>query len=446
MAFYVKLFGSQEDCMEYLRSDDCLFPNVSYCQNENVVILKENYRGKYLTFIPLESGTFSFSLNDLQYSLDNGDTWQTLTAGQSTPVIPSYTKIMWKGENLTPTEANGIGTFSSTCNFKSIGNVMSLYFGDNFESQVDLTGKSFAFKGLFQNCNTIISAKNLVLPATTITESCYRTFFNRCENLEYGPEELPALTAATDCYRIMFQRCTSLKEAPILPATTLAERCYYYMFNSCESLKEAPILPATTLANECYQDMFRCAGLEEMPDLPATVIPYCAYSFMFCGSTITQCKELKMEVLGEDACYSMFRECNNLISGPTILPIKQMAFRSCGYMFQTCPNLTNLPQLPCTALTDNCYIGMFRNCPSVTTAPVLPAKTLTTKCYNELFNNCTSLNYVKCLATDISATGCLTSWLNNVSSTGTFVKDPNTTWPSGTAGIPAGWTVQDSAD
>ena len=46
------------------------------------------------------------------------------------------------------------------------------------------------------------------------------------------------------------------------------------------------------------------------------------------------------------------------------------------------------------------------------------------------------------LATNISASNCLSNWVNNVASTGTFVKHPDmTTLPTGTSGIPEGWTV-----
>lgn len=401
MAFYVKLFGNQEDCMEYLGSDGCLFPNVSYCQNENVVILKENYRGKYLTFVPLESGTFSFSLNDLQYSLDNGDTWQTLTAGQSTPVIPSYSKIMWKGENLTPTEANGIGTFSTTCKHDVYGNIMSLYYGDNFSEQTDLSDKVSAFRNLFMNDSMVVHAGDLIMPAITIGKNCYRTMFSP-SSASYVP---------------------LLETAPDLPATTLGDYCYMAMFQNCQHLTTPPKLPAMTMAVECYRNMFsRCSSLKDMPELPATTLAVNCYQRMFqTCSSLTTTKNL-------------------------ILPAATLA-ENCYYgMFLSCSGLTTAPELPATTLASSCYESMFERCSSLIAAPELPATTLVNNCYNSMFYNCSSLNYVKCLATDISATGCLTSWLNNVSPTGTFIKDPNTTWPSGTAGIPAGWTVQDSAD
>jgi hypothetical protein len=62
-----------------------------------------------------------------------------------------------------------------------------------------------------------------------------------------------------------------------------------------------------------------------------------------------------------------------------------------------------------------------------------------------MFTGCTLLNYVKCLATTNVVANNLTKWLNNVSVTGTFVKDANTTWPTGISGIPSGWAVEDAA-
>lgn len=100
--------------------------------------------------------------------------------------------------------------------------------------------------------------------------------------------------------------------------------------------------------------------------------------------------------------------------------------------------------LPATTLTESCYKGMFSGCTSLITAPELPATTLVESCYESMFNGCTNLNYIKCLATDISATNCIYNWVQNVSSTGTFIKDANTTWPTGASGIPSGWTTQNA--
>ena len=102
--------------------------------------------------------------------------------------------------------------------------------------------------------------------------------------------------------------------------------------------------------------------------------------------------------------------------------------------------------LPATTLTDDCYHHMFYGCSNLTTAPELPATTLAQGCYGEMFGGCSKLNYIKCLATNISARNCTINWVPGVASTGTFVKNPHMNdWPTGTSGIPEGWTVENNS-
>ena len=111
-------------------------------------------------------------------------------------------------------------------------------------------------------------------------------------------------------------------------------------------------------------------------------------------------------------------------------------------MFCGCTSLTQAPTLPATTLASNCYYSMFSGCTSLTTAPELPATALAAYCYSDMFYNCHKLNYIKMLATDISAEDCLTYWVSYVSSNGTFVKNPAmNSLPTGSSGIPSGWTV-----
>lgn len=183
-----------------------------------------DYSHDYLTFTPLEDTTFTFSTNALQYSTDNGITWTTLEADTATPTITTGNKILWKQTGLTPSSSEGIGTFSATGNFEAFGNIMSLYYGDDFIGQVDLTGKTYAFLKLFSGNTKLINAKNLILPATTLADRCY--------------EE-------------MFMDCTSLTTAPELPATTLASECYVNMFSGCSSLNYIKCLATDISASDC---------------------------------------------------------------------------------------------------------------------------------------------------------------------------------------------------
>lgn len=310
-----------------------------------------DYSTQYLTFVAKGGGNNRFYFkgstwlnsgntykNLISYSTDSGATWSE-PSNEVSFNVSSGDVVMWKGEmtseNLVLT---GIGSFANTdTNFDVYGNIMSLIYGDNFIGQTDLSNMPYVFMYLFQTTD-VVDASNLVLPATTLSNSCYGSMFISCPYLIKAPQ-LPAITMAYQCYQNMFRDCTALAQAPALPATTLETRCYQNMFQGCFALTTAPSLPATALTNSCY--------------------------------------------------YYMFRSCSGLTSSPDLL-----------------------------------------------------ATTLAPYCYSYMFANCTNLNYVKMLATDISANSCLTNWVQNVASSGTFVKDANTTIQIGDSGIPQHWTVQ----
>lgn len=138
-----------------------------------------------------------------------------------------------------------------------------------------------------------------------------------------------------------------------------------------------------------------------------------------------------------------FFQGNNIVSvEKNFLPATVLAESCYESMFRGCASLTAAPELPAITLSNNCYSSMFYGCTSLTTAPELPATTLKSSCYHYMFSGCTKLNYIKMLATDISANNCLFYWVKDVASTGTFVKNPAmTSLPTGTSGIPSGWTV-----
>ena len=234
---------------------------------------------RYLTFVAKEDGTFHFAGSKVSYSLDSGNTWSTADNVVTTPTVSSGNTVMWKGA--------GSGRFSSTGQFDVEGSVMSLMYGDNFSGQTDMSG--YSLTKLFSGCTNLISAENLSLPATALTQECYQLMFGGCTSLTTAPSVLPAtnLSGSTYCYEYMFSGCTSLTTAPSLPATTLDRGCYHGMFEGCTSLATAPSLPATTLAGSCYDRMFYgCTSLTAAPVLPATTLNTQCYSNMFNGCTL----------------------------------------------------------------------------------------------------------------------------------------------------------------
>ena len=147
---------------------------------------------------------------------------------------------------------------SASGNHNVGGNIMSLLYGDNFTNQTAFPVQNYGgvFCKLFNNDTTLVNARRLTLPATTIDVDCYYGMFKGCTSLTTSPEALPATTLAIDCYNSMFYGCTSLTSAPTISATTLANRCCNQMFYGCRTLTTAPVLYATTLTTGSYKDMF----------------------------------------------------------------------------------------------------------------------------------------------------------------------------------------------
>ena len=157
------------------------------------------------------------------------------------------------------------------------GNIMSLLYGSSFTGNETTfpSDSMFNFSELFHDDEeankNLVDASQLVLPATTLTRSCYKGMFESCMSLTAAPA-LPATTLASACYSEMFNNCTALTTAPALPATTLVVSCYAGMFNGCTSLTTAPALPATTLVRYCYIVMFNgCTNLNYIKCLATNI-------------------------------------------------------------------------------------------------------------------------------------------------------------------------------
>lgn len=142
-------------------------------------------------------------------------------------------------------------------------------------------------------------------------------------------------------------------------------------------------------------------------------------------------------------CFArLFYDCSSLITAPE-LPATTLALACYGSMFKNCTSLVTAHELSATTLFSFCCSEMFYNCSSLITAPKLYAATLKTYCYFSMFYNCQHLREICTQMTNISASDCLTNWLDSVSPTGDFYCPSELTIPTGTSGIPAGWTRHD---
>ena len=216
----------------------------------------------------------------MKYSLNGG---VKITMDGTTEInVNAGDKVYLFGDGTNITSYNFTKIAGGTAQCSVYGNIMSLVDEQNFATATTLTSNS-AFNSLFLENTNLTDASGLLLPATTLSKSCYYEMFYGCTSLAAAPA-LPATTLAESCYNQMFKGCTSLTTAPALPATTLAEYCYEKMFEGCTGLTAAPELPATTLAWGCYNRMFMgCIGLTAAPELPATELTCYCYSRMFMG-------------------------------------------------------------------------------------------------------------------------------------------------------------------
>ena len=239
MGKYIKYYDTH---LEYGEEKDLLdLPNVSWCEQEEDVhyIPEDYYYNQYLTFDIINSGTITFEIygsgdsmsqRTIYYSNDDGITWITFS---NTLNVTSGQKILFKGNNDTysiqkdSTHTTRYYSFGGTATFNASGNIMSMIGGNNFINIT--TFGTFAFRSFFRNSN-IINAKNLILPVTSLTESCYNAMFYSCTNLIAAPT-LPATTLVSNCYASMFDGCSNLNYIKAM-FTTGPDNMYTYRWVS----------------------------------------------------------------------------------------------------------------------------------------------------------------------------------------------------------------------
>lgn len=402
----------------------------------------------YLTFEAIESGTFTFTIpthvnssraTSVSYSLDNGNTWITTQIQSSpsaavvitTPTVASGDTVMWKGiakgwNGLSNYSTENASTFSSTCKFNVYGELMSMLKGANFMTDKTLEGY-YNFLGMFYQ-SKVVDASELIFPdATDLPQRMYGGMFKNCTDLIYGPRQIMSEDTVLIREREfieMFRGCTSMISGPEhLYGTTTYIGAFQQMFDGCTNLITAPELHQITLGGYGYYQMFRdCKSLTVAPTIVATTFPltygyHCANMFHRCSALTTADFVLQPSAIGDRTYQEMFRDCSNLVTGPTVNATSASGVNSLYAMF-----------LGDTKLE---YSSPFE----------LKIGTLVDYCYSHLFYNCKKINNVKLLATDVSATNCLQNWMYGVATGGTLTATAGLNLPTGVNGVPTSWTL-----
>ena len=235
--FDLKKITEDKECEIVWRIDD----KYTLVQDLTVKTNQRDYSSEYMTFEAVEDGAYLKFDNRNPYphayfKINDGEWFYKKSSNSQTIIIADNLK---KGDKIY-VKSNLHFWISEGTNddvfylrgLKVYGNIMSLVYGDDFIGKTTIYDRNF--QNLFAHTG-LTSAKNLILPATTIKLNAYDGMFKGCTLLTDAPE-LPATTLEEYCYKDMFYGCTSLTQAPVLPATTVPSWGYYAMFKNCKSL------------------------------------------------------------------------------------------------------------------------------------------------------------------------------------------------------------------
>lgn len=258
---YVKSSTVYENCQYVAPYDPGESEDSDYGDSDSEgsesIIPEHDYSLDYLTFDILTSGTIlwdsegSNATKTIEYSINDG-AWTSVTSTTSGVAInvTAGDSVRFRGSNTQYCNGNksNYSRFGAgTATFNISGNIMSMTNGDNFAGVTTLPA-AWTFTQFFKESKPV-SAENLILPATTMLESCYRALFSKCTTL-VTPPALPATTLASYCYFYMFENC-AITTAPDLLAATIPSYGYAYMFTGCSALNYIKCMATTKSASNC---------------------------------------------------------------------------------------------------------------------------------------------------------------------------------------------------
>lgn len=120
--------------------------------------------------------------------------------------------------------------------FVSTGCYREMFYGSSITSAPAHNAMELAeycYENEFRGCKSLSATP--ILPATIMRRNCYASMFNGCSNL-VTVTSLPSTSLAISCYDFMLAG-TAITRAPVLPATTLSQTCYRGMFQDCRNLQ-----------------------------------------------------------------------------------------------------------------------------------------------------------------------------------------------------------------
>lgn len=371
---------------------------------------------KYFTIEALGDGNIVISIpanvttsfvTSISYSVNDGE-WTTITNTNAaiTETISGITKgdeVKFKGIATAlcvlwanATYANNTLLIRPTFNYGVKGNIMSLLHGDDFRDKKTLTvANTFSF--LFMNDEHIIHSKDLVLPATTITDCCYGRMFYQATNLIDAPQELPAKIVpqkayygmlwlsgikscnpsmlkgkefgASSCYCFIYK--TPTDTLPNIDADYAGDKAFQWGMSTNENVINQPKIKCkVTDGQYSFNKVFYMnEGMIYGNDIVTENVGYGAFAYAFDG-----CIHLKeapklwaKNVSGEAAFNKCFNGCYELQA-----PMKFMnegmilGKQAFSYLYYGCQSLTYTePLINHIVNGDGAFIFMYYDCDKI---------------------------------------------------------------------------------
>lgn len=350
-------------------------------------------------------------------------------------------KIRFYAKNYKYKDTGTINlTIDSTADCYIYGNVMSLIYFTDFAGKTEITD-NYVLQKLFLN-NTHVKnheSLELLLPATTLSDSCYKMMFYGCTGLTIAPE-LPATTLTKECYKQMFCNCSNLNSIKCLASDISAQGCTANWIENVAttgtftSVQENNIwhskdiysgIPRGWTANPQFEVVnakelpltleavaagsIKLKNISEYINLKysinngkktaaTTAIEVNAgdkVSFYAEGPLNVDTTSLNIDCTSD--CY-VYGNIMSLIAPDDFTTKTQLTNANTFYeLFKDNTHIRNCAVelvLPATTLAPSCYYAMFRGCTGITTAPELPAMELADVCYRYMFYDCSSLTAV----------------------------------------------------
>lgn len=195
-----------------------------YLGGDVVWPLVPDYPNEYMTVEALSSGNFYVRNENFEFS-KNGGAWTSGLGNQTIP-LSQGDKVRFKHV----TNSSYPGMFSgNTMSFKVYGNAESMEYGDNFSGATTVKTNS-GFSQYFLNCTGLADASNLILPATTLKNTCYYRMFKGCTSLTTAPE-LPAPQILDNSYKEMFSGCSALNYIKCLATSKTTDSTTYWVLD-----------------------------------------------------------------------------------------------------------------------------------------------------------------------------------------------------------------------